>query len=397
MNLQIVIRGKENNEGQVPIYLRYTANRKADYINLDFRVLPKSWDKTNNRYLRNHPQSGRLNKILYDILTRAEDIVLDMKREQLSSFEIFRKRFLKIEDVLQIVDFVDLADKYVHSPKLTDASKKVYNAAYLKLKKIYPIWDISTFGKKEAQEFLDRLLLTNLTINSAWFYFKIIKILWNKILDEENPFARIKPPKLSKPNPKFILEDELRLIIDLYDKIKAKPEIAAEILNCRTSTIYFFTESLRLYLFCCFTGLRFSDALELSNKHILCNNNSYSINKKAYKTRNTSGVFLFIPLLDDAVYLIDVKKEGLVFNIKYELYSQNLKKISTILNFKKSLTSHTARHTFGVRAANAGMRLETIQKIMGHTNPEMTKHYASLSNEALTEEFFKTHKNNSDA
>ena len=42
-------------------------------------------------------------------------------------------------------------------------------------------------------------------------------------------------------------------------------------------------------------------------------------------------------------------------------------------------TLHCLRHTFATDLLNAGMRLECLQLLMGHTNLEVTRRYARLS------------------
>jgi site-specific recombinase XerD len=52
-------------------------------------------------------------------------------------------------------------------------------------------------------------------------------------------------------------------------------------------------------------------------------------------------------------------------------------------------TLHCLRHTFATDLLNAGMRLECLQVLMGHTNLEVTRRYARLSDKTREEEYFK--------
>lgn len=51
-------------------------------------------------------------------------------------------------------------------------------------------------------------------------------------------------------------------------------------------------------------------------------------------------------------------------------------------------TLHCLRHTFATDLLNAGMRLECLQVLLGHTNLEVTRRYARLSDSTREEEYF---------
>jgi len=55
----------------------------------------------------------------------------------------------------------------------------------------------------------------------------------------------------------------------------------------------------------------------------------------------------------------------------------------------KCYTLHSLRHTFATELLNAGMRLECLQQLLGHSSLEMTLRYARLSDKTREEEYFK--------
>lgn len=52
-------------------------------------------------------------------------------------------------------------------------------------------------------------------------------------------------------------------------------------------------------------------------------------------------------------------------------------------------TIHCLRHTCASELLNAGMRLECLQKLLGHTNAEITRRYARLTDKTREEEYFR--------
>jgi len=55
----------------------------------------------------------------------------------------------------------------------------------------------------------------------------------------------------------------------------------------------------------------------------------------------------------------------------------------------KGYTLHCLRHTFASEVLNAGMRLEAVQVLLGHSNAEVTRRYARLTDKTREEEYFR--------
>jgi len=55
----------------------------------------------------------------------------------------------------------------------------------------------------------------------------------------------------------------------------------------------------------------------------------------------------------------------------------------------KGYTLHCLRHTFASEVLNAGMRLEVVQVLLGHSNAEVTRRYARLTDRTREQEYFK--------
>jgi len=55
----------------------------------------------------------------------------------------------------------------------------------------------------------------------------------------------------------------------------------------------------------------------------------------------------------------------------------------------KGHTLHSLRHTFASELLNAGMRIECLQPLMGHTSLDVTRRYARLTDKTREEEYFR--------
>jgi integrase/recombinase XerD len=56
---------------------------------------------------------------------------------------------------------------------------------------------------------------------------------------------------------------------------------------------------------------------------------------------------------------------------------------------RKGYSLHCLRHTCATELLNAGMRLECLQQLLGHSSIEMTRRYARLTDKTREEEYFK--------
>ena len=80
------------------------------------------------------------------------------------------------------------------------------------------------------------------------------------------------------------------------------------------------------------------------------------------------------------------RRRSMAYTTARALFIQYLEKAG--LSHKR-YTLHSLRHTFATELLNAGMRLECLQQLLGHSNLEMTLRYARLSDKTREEEYFK--------
>jgi site-specific recombinase XerD len=144
-----------------------------------------------------------------------------------------------------------------------------------------------------------------------------------------------------------------------------------------------------VFVFCCLTGLAFSDVEQLSAEHLVRDNNgSLWIRKARQKTKQMCN----IPVISRAKDILDKYADCEECQIKGRLLpvSSNqkmnayLKEIADICGIHKRLTTHVARHTAAtvVFLANE-VSMENVAKILGHSNIKMTQHYAKVLDSSI--------------
>lgn len=143
--------------------------------------------------------------------------------------------------------------------------------------------------------------------------------------------------------------------------------------------------SKHIFIFCAETGLRFSDAMDLSWQHI--DEKISSLEKIQVKTNKP--VFVPISPPAKAILIIYRKKyqcaDNYVFpRIDIQVMNRYLKELAKISGIEKNLTSHVARHTFGTRLGASGKASAfMICKLMGHEDIGMSQRYINLSKDDL--------------
>jgi len=91
----------------------------------------------------------------------------------------------------------------------------------------------------------------------------------------------------------------------------------------------------------------------------------------------------------------DAQKQYLIYaqgrhNMSYNNARVIFKKYLTRAQLEhKDYSLHCLRHTFATELLNAGMHIECLQQLLGHSSLEMTLRYARLSDKTREQEYFK--------
>jgi site-specific recombinase XerD len=144
-----------------------------------------------------------------------------------------------------------------------------------------------------------------------------------------------------------------------------------------------------IFLFACYTGAAYCDLMELNKSHLVRDDeDSLWLKFNRHKT----GVPCRIKLLPEAIRLIERfhsdERETLLPFIGYKTYQTCLKALRLRAGISFPFTTHTARHTFATLITlEQGIPIETVSKMLGHSNVSMTERYAKVTPQKLFEEF----------
>lgn len=200
------------------------------------------------------------------------------------------------------------------------------------------------------------------------FFKRIILIARNNGILIGDPFASYKI-RLEKVDRGYLSEDEIKIIL--------KKKMVSERL-----------EQVRdVFIFSCFSGLAYTDVANLKQDNI---RKSFDGNLWIITKRQKTNTDVNVPLLDIPKMILEKYKGKLpdgkilpiISNQKLNAY---LKEIADVCGVKKNLTFHLARHTFATTTTLAkGVPIETVSKMLGHTNIETTQIYARITNNKIS-------------
>ena len=127
------------------------------------------------------------------------------------------------------------------------------------------------------------------------------------------------------------------------------------------------------------TGLRVSEIASLKNEDIKIINNRVVIHVYNSKRNNER----YVPIFDSdvATHLLHYVKENKtnpIFKIKKRGIQYHAKKCGEDLGIY--FTVHQTRHTFATEKLHEGMRIDILQKILGHKDISTTMLYARTAN-----------------
>lgn len=139
-----------------------------------------------------------------------------------------------------------------------------------------------------------------------------------------------------------------------------------------------------LFLFGCWTVISFIDIKKLTTENITILGGSPWIVSKRQKT----GVPFQIKLMDIPMQIIrryePYRISNTLFNIgSHDVINKRIKEVAKLCGIEKRTSFHLSRHTFAVLALNYGMPIESVSKILGHTNITTTQIYAKVTNTKL--------------
>jgi site-specific recombinase XerD len=380
---------KNYESGPLPIYLKITVDGTAKELSTKRKCEPTLWSPKAGRALGAKESTKELNRFLdaleqsvyrakKKLIDNDQDLTVETLKDALTGadekkiliLDVFRQHNAQMK-ALEGIDYA--ANTII---RYNTAINHV--AGFLKWK--FCAEDIEI--KKLNHEFITDFCFWfksvqkcnhNSTMKYLAHFKKIVLICVKNKWLQSDPFANFKLTNKIVERTALTENDLLNLT-------------AKDFKNERLSTVR------DIFLFSCYTGLSYADVQKLKAKDL-----SIGIDSAMwiYTNRQKTGTSSRIPLLNEAIEIIDKYKghpkclnNGLLLPIlSNQKMNSYLKEIADACNIDKVLTFHIARYTFATTVTlNYGVPIETVSKMLGHTNLKQTQLYAKLNDKRVSDD-----------
>ena len=188
-----------------------------------------------------------------------------------------------------------------------------------------------------------------------------------------NPIEEVEYEKKSPPKLKHISRNELK-------RLMATPFEDSNMELAR-----------RMFIFSSFCGLAYVDIHRLYPHHI---GEAADGRKYIRKKRGKTNVEAFVPLHPVAERILSLYNTTDDTNPVFPLPIRDIlwhevHSIGNALEFEENLSHHQSRHTFGTLLISAGISIESIAKMMGHTNITSSQVYAKITDDKISKDMDK--------
>jgi integrase len=393
----VLYTSKILSNGEHPVMLRVTKNRKSKYISTGFKCSQEMWDEKNNLPKKKHPLHTEAKVLIAQKIIEAEKLVMELESESknLSAHEIKTKlRKAKVNNPA-VYDFFDTV------------IERLRNSGQIKNAQIYSDTkrNLTHFTKSAAIHFSDvdveflnkfeEYLKTNgKGGNTIFIYMRTLRALLNKAIkeavcsDKYYPFKKFSLAKYTK------IKTEKRAI-SKADILKIKN------LHLATNSPLIDAQNIFMFSYYC-RGINFVDIALLKWKDIKSGRLIYTRQKtkelfnieifdavkeilEYYKpltyTNNESYIFPILNKSHKTPNMMYNRKEKMIRKI-----NKDLKEIANLVGIETELTTYVARHSYATILKKSGIATAVISEAMGHDSEKTTKIYLeSFENNILDE------------
>lgn len=372
---------KNYRNGPMPVYLRITVNGRRSETTAGRECEPAQWNSTAGRLKGTKEDVKSFNAYLdnlqsqiyeaHRVLTEAGNIITaeSLKNKFLGKSEksrmlinIFKEHNRKVAALVGKEYAAGTLGRYEISLRHTENYIKWrYKLSDIDIKLI----DHDFVTNYEFYLRSERKCANNSTVKYIKNFGKIIRICLASGWLEKDPFVNYKA-KVKQIDRTFLNQEEIQRVVD---KILNSDRL------CQVKDVF---------LFSCFTGLAYADVSKLKRSEIV---KGLDGEMWIYTTRRKTDTISRIPLLPSAMNIIKkyadhpvcVNSNKVLPVPSNQKVNEYLKEIAGICDIDKPLTFHIARHTFATTVTlSNGVPIESVSKMLGHTNIKTTQHYAKI-------------------
>lgn len=357
---------------QLQIYLDRTQRK---YVSTKLKVTQAQWDSRHNRIRVTSKTTAEWDQTLKEMVSKLEayEMKLIRKGESLTADRI--DEYFAGKSSEDLITFI--RNQLENDNKLKHNTTKGHFVLLRKLEKLYGVIPFETINYDFIVKF-DNELHKKLSQNSVTDFHRILKRYINSAIKSN----------LMTANP---YNNRFKLIWDTRgrDSLSSDDLILLENLNLSESLQL--SQTRDMFLFCCYTGLRYSDMQNLSREHLQFTPEGIDIVLHRM-IKVARPVFLPLYLLFEGKPEVILKRYDYQFPTVSNLKgNQCLKIIAGKAEIKKKITWHTGRHSFCSILATKYNDPYLIMALAGHSELRTSMLYIHSSQEIIKSKLRNSH------
>jgi len=389
--IQFILRANKAKVEFSPIYVRITVDARRVEISLKRWIHPDNWDPIKAKAKGNNEETKSLNHFLDEVRTRLVENYQELQiQKELITADAIKDMFLGLDQkdytVRNIVEYHNqvmkptlawgtLKNYFTTQKYINEFLKEKYRTSDIYLCKLsYKfITDFEYFlrnhqpadhqrpiGNNGVMKHLERLRkMVNMAVKMEWI--------------DRDPFEKYKL-KFNHVERGYLTANELEIL---------------ENKKLRIERLQYIRD---IFVFSCYTGLSYIDAMKLSPSNIALGiDGEYWISTQRQKTNEPVRV----PILPNAWAMIEKYRnhprsmqKGTIFPyISNQKLNSYLKELADLCEIEKNLTFHLARHTFATTVTlTNGVPIESVSKMLGHSKITTTQIYAKVIEQKISQD-----------
>lgn len=364
------------------IYLRLSTGHQRKEISTGFHIDPKVWGGTYILAKGKSPEARLLNQRLQHIKFKIDNIIfeLEKKGDQAITPLLVKNMYEgKTEQDGEKSRLHASFDRYLSLSKnsLTLNTLKSYRYAVEDFKAFLVLNDLTdiythSINTSITKRYLDSLRNRKNSYRTIKIKFARLSTMFEVIM---NDFQCLKPEY--NPFSKLIIKKtktESNTIENENKWVDMDVQLTIENTAIDSPLTYY----RNMFLFQVHTGLAWIDMMKFNpDEHIVIDIDNFKWIRlrrtKTIKSNRYSEILLSNEIEELILFFKKNQTSNTLINkVSYNTYWVKLREIAKIMKIK-TLTSHMARHTFGVRLLENGASMETVSHMMGHSTIKTTE------------------------
>ena len=377
--------------GKAPIMGRITVNRTIAQFGCKLSCTPELWNPRESRLNGKSKEAvetnARIDKLLLAVNTAFDNLVerkidfdaADVKDLFQGSMEtqmtLIKMTDAVCDDIKARIGIDRAKGTYpgYHYMRLTlrefiETKYKVKDLAFGQLTEQF-IHDYQDFAMEEKEYAIDTVR------HHLAILKKVCRLAYKKGYSEKCHFKHFALPRQSERTPRALSRESFEKIRDVEIPAYRKSHMLAR----------------DLFLFACYTGVSYADVVSITNGNLYTDEDGALWLK--YR-RKKNELRASVKLLPEAIALINKyhseDRETLFPLLRWSNLRRHMKALAALAGIKDDLCYHQARHSFAsLITLEAGVPIETISRMLGHSDISTTQVYARVSPKKLFEDMDK--------